>query len=88
VAKDEEVMEMLGEYLRELSVLILVFVPLELTKGGQFDYALTVRVAKASGWLLFFGIIFGKWNRVSHFFRRCYSALHDEFSGGKPNGPE
>jgi hypothetical protein len=87
VAKDEEVMEMFGDYLRELSVLILVFFPLELSKG-QFDYALTVRVAKVSAWLLFAGIIFGKWKRIVSFLKRCFKALYVEFFGGKPSESE
>jgi hypothetical protein len=80
VAKDEEVMEMFGEYLRDLSVLILVFFPLELSKG-DFNNAgpLISKVAKYSAALLLAGIICGKWNTVWAFTRRAFWALWKEF---------
>lgn len=83
-------MEMLGEYLRELSVLVLVFFPLELSRGNFGDAAslpLMVKVAKFSGWSLIVGIVFSRWTSVSNFVKRAYSALHREFSqkGGANN---
>jgi hypothetical protein len=89
VAKNESVMEILGEYLRELSVLVLVFFPLELSKGNIGDPAsrpLMIKVAEFSAGSLFVGIVFSRWTSLSNFARRAYSALHREFSTkGGPN---
>ena len=79
VAKAETIMEILGEYLRELSVLVLVFFPLELSKGDGFSKPLMVKVARFSVATLSVGIIFTKWANVTGFVKRVYSALRREF---------
>jgi hypothetical protein len=80
VAKDEEVMSMFGAYLRDLSVLVLVFFPLEMSKGDLHQAAGLVReVSNSSLALLIAGIICGKWNTVWAIIRRIFSARWREF---------
>jgi len=79
VAKSETVMEILGEYLRELSVLVLVFFPLELSKGSDFSKPLMVKVAEFSFATLSIGIIFSRWTSLTIFAKRFYSAMRREF---------
>jgi len=79
VAKDETILGMLGEYLRELSVLVLVFFPLELSKGTDFSRPLMYGVAKFSGATLTMGMIFSKWGSITIFVRRFVSAIRKEF---------
>jgi hypothetical protein len=83
VAKDDTITGIIGEYLRELSVLVLVFFPLELSKQGHFSDAasrpLINQVAEFSAATLFLGIIFTKWNSIKSFSKRAYSALRREF---------
>jgi hypothetical protein len=89
VAKSETVMEILGEYLRELSVLVLVFFPLELSKGNLSDPAsrpLMVKVAEFSGGFLFIGIIFSRWGPLVIFVKRFYSAIRREFWENREEG--
>ncbi len=84
MAKEETVLGMVGEYLRELSVLVLVFFPLELSKGGDLGAlpkATMVRVAEFSFGMFGVGVIFSKWSSLSTFFRRVVSALKKEFGG-------
>jgi len=72
-------MEILGEYLRELSVLVLVFFPLELSKGSDFSKPLMVKVAEFSFATLGIGIIFSRWASLTIFGKRFYSAMRREF---------
>ena len=72
-------MEILGEYLRELSVLVLVFFPLELSKGSDFSKPLMVKVAEFSFVTLGIGIIFSRWTSLTVFGKRLYSAIRREF---------
>lgn len=51
------VLEMLAEFLRELSVLVLVFVPLDLYARGGFSVKRAAAVILSSAVLLTFGII-------------------------------
>ena len=81
MAKDETVLDMVGSYLRELSVLVLVFFPLELSKGGDFSGPLMGRVAKFSFGAFVAGVIFSKWGVLAKFFKRLVSALWREFGG-------
>jgi hypothetical protein len=83
VTKDDTITGIIGEYLRELSILVLVFFPLELSKQGHFsDPALRPlinKVAEFSAVTLVLGIIFTKWNSIKTFTKRVYSALRKEF---------
>jgi hypothetical protein len=79
VAKSETVMEILGEYLRELSVLVLVFFPLELSKGTDFSKPLMIKVAEFSFATLSVGIVFSRWTSLTIFVKRLYSAIRREF---------
>jgi hypothetical protein len=79
VAKDETVLEMVGDYLRELSVLVLVFFPLELSRGGTFSTTLMWHVAEFSFGAFFAGVIFAKWPALSNLTKRSISALRKEF---------
>ena len=79
MAKDETVLGMLGEYLRELSVLVLVFFPLELSKGTDFSRPLMVKVAEFSFGTLAVGIVFSKWSSLTNFVGRFISAMRKEF---------
>lgn len=70
MAKEETVLGMVGEYLRELSVLVLVFFPLELSKGGDLETlpkTIMVRVAEFSFGMFGAGVLFSKWGSVSTF---------------------
>jgi hypothetical protein len=79
-------MEILGEYLREVSVLVLVFFPLELSKGGEFSKPLMWRVAEFSFATLAIGIFLSCWTSVADFSRRFVSAMKREF-GRKEENP-
>lgn len=81
VAKDETVLGMVGEYLRELSVLVLVFFPLELSRGGDFSRPLMIKVAEFSFGTFIAGVMFTKSSAVANFVRRLISALRKEFGG-------
>ena len=70
---------MLGEYLRELSVLVLVFFPLELSKGSDLSRPLMIKVAQFSFGTLAIGIVFSKWSSLTNFVRRFVSAMRKEF---------
>ena len=78
MAKDETVLEMLGEYIRELSVLVLVFFPLELSKG-EFSKPLMIKVAEFSFSSLFVGILLSKSTVIKVFVKRFFGALWKEF---------
>jgi hypothetical protein len=84
VAKDETILEMVGDYLRELSVLVLVFFPLELSKGDPFSLnrPLMRQVAWFSVGTFGLGVLFAKWVKMGSFFLRAYRALRREFGGG------
>jgi hypothetical protein len=81
VAKDDTVLDMLGEYLRELSVLVLVFFPLELSRGTELSRPLMVKVAEFSFASFAVGVIFSKLGLLIKFFKRAISALRREFGG-------
>jgi hypothetical protein len=78
---------MVGDYLRELSVLVLVFFPLELSKGGDFSFArpLMREIAWFSFGTFVLGVILAKWVDLRIFCGRAYGALRREFRGGQNN---
>lgn len=59
--ESKRVLSMLGDYLRDLSVLILVFFPLELSKGNSINFTFLVAVVALSVILLWFGISCEQW---------------------------
>jgi hypothetical protein len=79
VAKDETVLEMIGDYLRELSVLVLVFFPLELSKGGQLSKLLMWYVGAFSIGAFLLGVLFAKWLILKSYVKRFLSAMEREF---------
>lgn len=58
--ENRRVLSMLGDYLRDASVLILVFFPLDLSKGGSISITLLLLIAVLSLVLLGMGIFFEK----------------------------
>jgi len=81
VAKDDTVLDMLGEYLRELSDLVLVFFPLELSRGSELSQPLMIKVAEFSFLSFTAGVIFSKLAVLFKFFKRAILALRREFGG-------
>ncbi len=52
---------MVGEFLREAAVLVLVFLPLEEAKGGVLTLPVVISIGALCIGLLLLGIAFEKW---------------------------
>jgi hypothetical protein len=59
--KTRDVSEMVGEFLREAAVLVLVFLPLEEAKGGVLTLPVVISIGALCIGLLLLGIAFEKW---------------------------
>jgi hypothetical protein len=57
----KDVLEMLSGFFREAAVLVLVFLPLEQSKGGDLAIGKLVSIAALCIGMLVMGIAFEKW---------------------------